>query len=488
MLIIPLHKKPTVATFPWVTALLVVVNVFVYFALQRPDDAREQRAVEAYAGSRLAQIELPVYRSHVERTPTIAWREQWQRLPPQYQQQVLAMQIHHDDTFLGELRADRVITAERADFGEWKALRARFDQDWRPSLTQRNLMRHSEVAPTRMFSAMFLHGDGGHLIGNMVFLVILGLVVEPVLGSFGFLALYLLAGLGGAAFSLAWRWGTVGGMLGASGAIAGLMGAYAVLWGRRRVRLFYWFFVLFDYTRVRALWLLPVWLGWELFQLAVDQGSNIGFDVHAGGIVSGAALGLLATRLGRVNRPYLDEEETRDRRAEELAAGLVELGKLQLVAARARFDALARQHPNDPDVIEPWLRSWLFAKDRPESAAVVAHALGYPARTRDAAQRQLRWFNEALKALAPRVVGTPEVLIRLAERWRTLGLLAEAATVLAHLEQTTTGHDALPTAWFALALAHQERRDEAGARRLLAHLRARYPQSAEAGKAARLLG
>lgn len=488
MLIIPLHKKPTLATFPWVTLLLVLVNVFIYVALQRPDDQRQMRAVEAYADSRLAQIELPAYRDYVERTPSIAWREQWQQLPPKFQRQVLALQIQHDEQFLAELRAGRVITPAHIEYADWKRLRTELDATWQTSFTERHLMRQSEVDPARMFSSMFLHGDGGHLVGNMVFLVILGLVVEPVLGSFGFVVLYLLAGLGGAAFSLAWRWGEFGGMLGASGAIAGLMGAYAVLWGQRRVRLFYWFFVLFDYTRVRALWLLPVWLGWELLQLLLDRGSNIGFDVHAGGIVSGAALAFAATRLGRVNRPYLDEEETRDRRAEELAAGMVELGKLQLAAARARFDALARLHPDDPDVIEPWLRSWLFAKDRPEAAQVVSHALAHRARTREAALRQQRWYAEAAKAMAPRLPDQPDALISLASRWQLSGLMAESAAVLAHIEQAEPAHPAIAGAWFRLALLHQERRDEAAARRVLLHLRARHPQSPEAGKAALLLG
>ena len=35
MLIIPLHKKPTFATFPWITALLVLVNIFIYFGVLR---------------------------------------------------------------------------------------------------------------------------------------------------------------------------------------------------------------------------------------------------------------------------------------------------------------------------------------------------------------------------------------------------------------------------------------------------------------------
>lgn len=488
MLIIPLHKKPTLANFPWVTVLLVLVNIFIYFALQAPDNERHTRAVAAYAGSRLAAIEVPAYRDYVQRTPSISWRERWQRLPEPMRTQALATQIQGDAGFLAELRGERVITPAHVDYAEWKPLRAQLDATWRDSFTERHLLRQSEIAPARLFSAMFLHGDGGHLLGNMIFLVILGLAVEPVLGSFGFLLLYLLAGIGGGLFSLGWRWGDSGGMLGASGAIAGLMGAFAVLWGQRRVRLFYWFFVFFDYTRVRALWLLPVWFGWEFVQLLMAPNAGVGFDAHAGGILSGAALAFAATKLGRVNFAYLDEDEIRDRRVEELAAGLAELGKLQLPAARSRFDALIQRHPDDPDVIEPWLRSWLFAKDRPETAAAIAHALSWRARHRADALRQQRWFGEVMKASTTTLPVPAEIVLQLAARWQPLGLLAEAHAALAAVDAAAPRHAGLPGAWFKLALAHQEQRDEAAARRVLRHLRQRHPQSAEAGKAALLMG
>lgn len=488
MLIIPLHKKPTFATFPWITALLVLVNIFIYFGLQRPDDARDELVTRDYATSRLGAIELPAYRAYVERTPSIDWRAQWQRMPPNWQDAMLAEQLHYDEKFLGELRADRAIAPGHADYAEWKRLRIEFDRTWQPAFTRTHLLQFSEISVSRLFSAMFLHGSSGHLIGNMIFLIILGLVVEPVLGAWRFLALYLLAGVGGGLFSLGWRWGEIGGSLGASGAIAGLMGAYAVLWGTRRVRLFYWFFVVFDYTRVKALWLLPVWLGWELAQLLLDRGSNVAFDAHAGGIISGALLALLATRLRHVNSAYLDEEIQQDQRVEGLAAGLGELGKLQLGAARLRFDALVKQHPEDPDLIEPWLRSWLYAKDRPEARSVVAHALGLRARTRADALRQVRWHGEASKALAPALPMTSELLFNLAERWQAQGLLSEAGSVLAQVEAAQADAPRLPAAWFRLALAHQEARDEASSRRVLAHLRARHAQSPEAGKASLLLG
>lgn len=61
MLLLPLHRPLTRATFPVVTALLVLINVLVFFGPQAGDQARVQEVLTAYVPSRLAEIETPAY-------------------------------------------------------------------------------------------------------------------------------------------------------------------------------------------------------------------------------------------------------------------------------------------------------------------------------------------------------------------------------------------------------------------------------------------
>nr|WP_237653481.1 rhomboid family intramembrane serine protease [Xanthomonas translucens] len=159
-----------------------------------------------------------------------------------------------------------------------------------------------------MLSSAFLHADGLHLFGNMLFLVVLGTLLEGAIGRWRFLLVYLLGAFGASAFSLAWRWGEAGGGLGASGAIAGLMGAFCVVWGRRPVRFFYWFVVVFDYVRGPAIALLPLWLGWELYNLLVNGDAGIGFDAHAGGLVIGALLGAALVAMRQTREAFMRDE------------------------------------------------------------------------------------------------------------------------------------------------------------------------------------
>ncbi len=74
----------------------------------------------------------------------------------------------------------------------------------------------------RMFTSMFLHFGIIHLVFNMVVLANIGPFMESLLGRAAYLILYVVAGLGGGALSLAYHPSLVS--AGASGAIFGLYG------------------------------------------------------------------------------------------------------------------------------------------------------------------------------------------------------------------------------------------------------------------------
>ncbi|GGO86150.1 rhomboid family intramembrane serine protease [Wenjunlia tyrosinilytica] len=80
----------------------------------------------------------------------------------------------------------------------------------------------------RLVTAIFTHQSLPHLALNMLSLWWIGPPVEAALGRIRFLALYVLAGLGGSALSFVFM-GPGDASLGASGAIFGLLGAIGVL-------------------------------------------------------------------------------------------------------------------------------------------------------------------------------------------------------------------------------------------------------------------
>jgi membrane associated rhomboid family serine protease len=484
MLILPLHRPLTAATFPYATALLVVLNFLVFLGWQSGDAERADTAARYYDSVALHEVELPAYldwrRAHAQPEPT---QPPGAGIPRSVQ---AALWIQADDAFLADLRADRVITPDHPAYAEWKPRRAEFDRLWGENFTERHLLRFSEIDVGRMFSAMFLHGGIGHLVGNMVFLAILGLLVEGALGSRQFLALYLLGGLGSQLASLAFRWGETGGALGASGAIAALMGAFCVLWGTRPVRVFVWFFVVFDYLRVRALWLLPVWLGWELLNLAFNDGAGIGFDAHAGGIASGALLGWGVVRLGRERRAFLDEDVTAQA-DDRFPRALAHLGRLEIPEARALLAPLAAADDAPFAVRVAWYRGCRYEATRAGMHDAALRVLGLPVAGNDRAERA-GVLDDYLKACKDRPGFDLAQVAPLVRGWLEADAGEEAERLLRAV--TATAADAtpgLPESWLQLARHWHAHRDDGRARAACALVVQHFPATPAAQKAAFML-
>ena len=91
-----------------------------------------------------------------------------------------------------------------------------------------------EPEPWRMLTSVFAHSTSfvGHIAFNMYALYICGRVLEPMLGRLRFIALYLIAGLGGSVAVLLIADPRVP-VLGASGAVFGLFAAMFVLFRAR---------------------------------------------------------------------------------------------------------------------------------------------------------------------------------------------------------------------------------------------------------------
>lgn len=485
MLIVPLHRSLSWANVPLMTAALILVNFLVFFGLQSGDEAVFERAFEQYRASGLDRIEFPAFvdwQNQHERDEHV--REAMQAAPAEFKLQLLQA----DAEFVDALQLGRIIAPTRADFASWREKRDEFDRLWAESYTERFKLRFSHIEPARMFGAMFLHGGIGHLIGNMIFLALLGLLVEGALGSWLFLALYLLGGLGGQLVSLAVRWGEHGGALGASGAIAGLMGAYCVLWGLRKVRVFYWFFVVFDYVRVPALTLLPFWVGWEIFNLIGNREAHVGFDAHAGGMVCGALLAFGVRKLHWEREDFLAEDERVEQRQHNesrFEQAMQHLGRLEVTQAQSLLREVDAQEPGRLDVAVALYRCARYGGDATATDRAAARVLAFDARSREAIVDIGSVWSDYLRSCggAPRLPA--EELLRFAQSCMRRGVDDVAESVLRALAMRAPLPPGIDAAWFVLALRAAE--GTAQRRTRLEFISAHFPQSSYAAKARFLL-
>jgi membrane associated rhomboid family serine protease len=137
-------------------------------------------------------------------------------------------------------------------------------------------------------TSTLLHGDALHLIFNMVFLLFCGRAIEPVLGRVGVVILYVVGAYAAAAAHFMVSPQDVVPAIGASGAISAVLGAYAMLFGRNKVKVA---------NPTVALWLHALWLmaAWVVLQTIVgflfsSVGVQVGVAAHIGGFIVGILL------------------------------------------------------------------------------------------------------------------------------------------------------------------------------------------------------
>lgn len=482
MLILPLHKPLTRATFPLVTALLVIVNAWIFFGFQSGDDDALRRVRQHYATSGLAALEVPAYRQYLEQASRSDELDELDAVPEAKRVGYVAV---HTLTDVGFARAlEGGLLQKPGALEAWRPLRAEHDRLVDEVFTLRHILRSSEVSPWRMLSSAFLHGDVAHLIGNMLFLMLLGLLVEGALGPGRYALLYLMGAMGSSAVSLAWRWGEAGGGLGASGAIAALMGAFCVLWGRQPVRFFYWFGVVFDYVKAPAILLLPVWLGWEAFNLYAHDDMGVGFDAHIGGLVSGALLGAALVSSGQVRASFIQEDGDGALADDRWERAQAHLGRMQLREAGVLLDELAAEQPDRFDIRYARYRLARNGGLPAQWQARAQELVSVPASTVEEAERQ----HEAARTLAEAGVPPNAATVQaLSTRWQAVGATAAAEALLLSEAGCQQHGESHAGQLFGLALAYAERHERTAQRRVLMALLERHSDQPLAAKARFLL-
>jgi membrane associated rhomboid family serine protease len=140
--------------------------------------------------------------------------------------------------------------------------------------------------PWRLLTVALVHSGFWHVGLNMLALWLLGRSLEPLLGRWRFLTLYLMGALGGSVAVALLSFTTQ--VVGASGAIFALFGAMLVI-GRHLGA---------NITGIAII------LGINLV-IGFIPGFNVSWQAHIGGLVTGALVGLIFARTRSVRRRRL---------------------------------------------------------------------------------------------------------------------------------------------------------------------------------------
>lgn len=173
---------------------------------------------------------------------------------------------------------------------EWGTIPANIFDTHQPILPQL-----TDPSLLRLFTALFIHVEWMHLLGNLLFLAIFGLPAERSMGSLRFLALFVLGGMASnlvGALSLA---GVLRPIIGCSGAVSAVLGAYVALFPRARLGLVLPLGLYLEFVRVPAFLLIGIWVLLQfLFSYAGPSYGAVVWWTHIAGFLFGLLFALFS--------------------------------------------------------------------------------------------------------------------------------------------------------------------------------------------------
>lgn len=377
MLIVPVENTINWKRPPWVTLGLMLVCLLVFVFYQGSDPRLMTTALERYLASDLIELEAPVYEHYLQREINLEGEsgrldelQAFQQATAEENRLWMAVSLLSDREFYSYMQANQALIWASREQQLWLSQRPPIQEELIEQLSANRVgLIPDELSLSSLITYQFLHGGWGHLLGNLVFLFLLGFTVEKAMGPGRYLLAYLLCGALSGLVYTAFSVGSKVPLVGASGSISGLMGMYVAIYGLRKIRFFYFFGVYFNYFRAPALALLPVWLGKEIYDYWFAGATGIAYMAHAGGLLAGAGLVLILGKSWfQVKETFFEpeEDEQDERFTTSYAQAMGSLGRMEFELAERQFEALRQSYPDRPILLE---HLYQLAKLRPDLSA-----------------------------------------------------------------------------------------------------------------------
>ena len=478
MLIIPVTRKLGLRNPPVVTLLLILANCLIFFAFQLDDNRLFLEAELHYQKSGLAKIEIPLWLDHLSATGNTDVRIP--ENPFEGQQTLIALhrEMENDFIFMQALKNGRIIFPDDPAYGEWKNKRLEYEGKVARVVSWNYGFIPARHEPLTLFTYMFLHGGMGHLIGNMLFLWLVGCMLEMGIGRVFCLAAYVLTGL--CAVGLFWAVYPLSAvpLVGASGSIAGFMGAFTVIFGLSRVKIFYSLGFYFNYLRVPAIALLPLWIGNEIYQIFFSGPSNVAYMAHIGGLLGGAGFGVAGRLLQKGIDTTVLDEEVADEVSPLLEAAMEKMAELELEKARTLVLEALEKSPGHPQALSHLFSIDSHLEDPARFHRTAARVLTHFCNNRQERGRVHPLYLAYVKKVKPRLPA--ELYARLSMVFAMSGQLNDAEKLIFSLVKHKPETPGIPPALLRLAGQYREKNLAARFKTCFKILKTKYPQSPEA--------
>jgi membrane associated rhomboid family serine protease len=309
-MLIPLrHENMAGRRWPVISIAIIAINILAFFGTHWQIEAQNPKRSEVRAHILLLAATHPELSMNPEAQEFVT---RFQKGSPAVWSRVTSQNRDVVDAWDAKMR----LIEDPAELQrEMDSLGQQFAELEHNSILERYAFIPAHAQPISYITANFLHGGWLHIIGNMWFLWLAGAILEDTWGRVIYPIFYFVSGAMALQF---YAWASPGSIiptLGASGAVAALMGAFLVRYPRTKIEMLWLFGFGFRSYRfhARAYWLLPLWLGMEIFSGAIfGSSSGVAHWAHVGGFVFGAvgAVGLRYSGLEHVANRAIEAKVT----------------------------------------------------------------------------------------------------------------------------------------------------------------------------------
>jgi membrane associated rhomboid family serine protease len=488
MVIIPLSGKVSWKNPPVITIALIVINCLIYFVVQANDKEYAEQAQKYYFFSGLARMEISAYIVHEgldKKDPGILGKDGLIRYNDQNVMQYASL-MFHDARFGYDLDHERIITPADERYSQWKEWRTKYKNMNSKVIAEQYGFKPAEWTVLTAFTCMFLHGGFEHLLGNMVFLWLVGCILEMGCGRVVYLAMYLLGGMCASLMFALVNPSSLQPLIGASGAIASIIGAYMVLYGKRKIKVLYYLGFYFNTAMVPAIVILPIWVANEVFQNFFNTFSNVAYMAHVGGLISGSVLGFINLVLVKKIDTKVFDEDLKDKIPGLLEEAMHAMEKLDSVNARTRLKQILAIDPHYPAVLT---HLYNVEKMHPKEVAYDEAAnklLEHLIKTKANSPEILRVYKEYLALSGhPRI--SLDLLFRICSTFITGEDMDEGEKIISMLAKKNPESKQLLRLILLLAKTHIKRGNQEKALHSIRRILDVYPSSYEATLAQELM-
>lgn len=305
-MLLPLrHEGMQTRRWPVITIGLIAINVLIFLGTHWKMDEEGAQ----YGPIKVHILLLAAAHPEVHMTPDAEqFVGDFRQHYPREWQKVQSSNRQLFDAWDAKMRLMEDATEIQA---EMDSLEAQYAEMRSTSIREKYAFVPAHPTAASYLTANFLHSGWLHLIGNMWFLWLAGVLLEDTWGRLIYSGVYLIAGAAALQFHAWSNPGSIVPLIGASGAVAALMGAFLVRFPGIKIEMFWLLLYRVYRFKAHAYWLLPLWVLMEVFYGSLfGQMSGVAHWAHVGGFAFGAvaALGLRYSGLEKMAEKAVEEK------------------------------------------------------------------------------------------------------------------------------------------------------------------------------------